>query len=113
MRVEHRLVISPVLLRLGLGEEPLIQPHLRIDRMRRAHPVDRPLHLAARRRAARFGIQIRRASQLHHGARRVLHHLVAPDDIRILQPHLAARLEPEILWRGHFHEVVLLDPQLA
>ena len=54
-----------------------------------------------------------RAAQLDDLARRVLHDLLAGDEVGVAQAHLAAGREPEELLRRVLHEVLALDPELA
>ena len=57
--------------------------------------------------------EVRGAPEFRDMAGGVLHDLFATDDAGVLQPHLAAGLEPEVLRRRHFREVVLLYEYLA
>jgi hypothetical protein len=47
---------------------------------------------------------------LHDIPGRVLDHILAFDDVRVLQAYLAARLETEVLRRRHLHEIIAFDP---
>ena len=105
MRIQNGLEIA-VGVRLGNGEEPIVEAHLGIDRVRGADPVNRAFHFAIRGGAAGFAVEISRATQFDHVARSILHDFVALDDVGVFEPHFAAGFQPEIFRRRRFHEIV-------
>src|SRR5687767_12632799 len=75
--------------------------------------MDRPLDLPAGGGAARFALEISRATQLANISLGILHHFLALDNVSVLQPHLSARLESKIFrWRC-LHEIRALDEEFA
>src|SRR5262245_54476627 len=89
-------VVEQVALRPGIGaaEEVVVEPDLGRNGVRGRDPVQSGLGRApvGRRAAASRGIV--RAAELDHLAAIVLHHLLAGDEVRRAQSHLAARREP-------------------
>src|SRR5688572_33282965 len=75
--------------------------------------MDGSLDLAARGGPARFALEVSRATQLADVSVRILHHLVTLNNISVLQPHLAARLEPEILRRRRLRKIRALNIELT
>src|SRR5690606_1462531 len=71
--------------------------------------MDRTLHLAAGKPAAALRFRIVSAVDLHYIAFFILDHFIAFDEISMLQTHLIAREQAEILaWRV-LHEVLALN----
>ena len=64
LRVEHASRKSSHRARVLDGEQPIVEPHLGVDRVRGRHPVQRRLHLAAVGRVAAARRRIVRAAQL-------------------------------------------------
>src|SRR5438552_3011455 len=89
LRAEGGADIAVTRFRVGHPEEPVVEAHLRPHSVARRDPVDRSFHRASRGRAAQRG-RIVRAPQFHEISRRVLHHIVATDDIGMAQPDPAA-----------------------
>src|SRR5690606_39403901 len=85
-------VLEEVLLarRVLRVEEPVVEPDLRVDGVRRAHPVERALDLAPVGRRAALGLLVPGASELDDLARGVLHDFVTADDARATQADLGA-----------------------
>ena len=78
-----------------------------------ADPVDGSLDLLGSVGPAAAGLEIGRATQFNDRAGGILDDFIAANDAGVLEAHLTARTQPEILRRRHFHEVVGVDPQLA
>mmetsp|Transcript_5508 Transcript_5508/g.13223 ORF Transcript_5508/g.13223 Transcript_5508/m.13223 type:complete len:548 (-) Transcript_5508:1450-3093(-) len=125
MRIQELDEVPPAGIRLGLGEQTLVQAHLGGDGLMRADPADGALDLdriGARRAALGVGNDRR-----EHGgdlAGRVLLGAGAFDDEAGLEAHLVAgaeaavrlplwRVQPEVALGRHLHEVLGLDPQLG
>ena len=103
----------PVGVRFGHREKAVVEAGLGFHALRGADPVDRALDLPVGRGTALAGVEVGGAAELGDPAAGILHHLVALDDAGVLEAHLAARAQPEILGRRHLHEVVALDENLA
>ena len=95
------------------AEEPVIEPHLAVDRVRGGDPVKRRLRPSPVGRIAAPGRGIVGAANFGDLARIVLHDAGAGDEVGRAKPHFASRREPKELLRRFFHEVVPLDPELA
>ena len=102
-----------VRIRLGHGEEAVVETHLGVERVRGADPVNGALDLAPGGRAAGLAVQVGGATEFGDVAVGVLHHFLALDDVGVFEAHFAAGFEAEEFGRRHFHEVVLLDEQFA
>src|SRR5207237_7723584 len=81
---------------LGRGEKPVIKANFGVAGMRRAYPMDGTLDFAIGGCAARFTIQIDRATKLDHIARAIFNYLIALDDVGILKPYFTARFQAEV-----------------
>ncbi len=100
--------------RIFVREQPIVNPHFGVERVRRRHPVQRRLHLAAVRRIAAACRRIVGRAQLGNLAGgRILDDARALDEVRAPQPHFVAGRQPEELLRRVLHEVVALDVELA
>ena len=75
--------------------------------------VNHPDNPGAGTRRLRFGRGIIGAPQLGDFARFILHDADAFDEIGIAQAHLIARRQPKEFLRRVFHEIILLDIELA
>ena len=95
-------------------KEAVIEPHLGIERVASADPVDRGLDLASvgRIRTA-AGLGIVGATDLDDFSGRILHHLLAADEVARAQAHLGAGGKAEVFRRRHLHEVLAIDVELA
>ena len=100
-------------IRVGDGEQAVVQPHFCRHRMLRADPVDRALDLAVGAGHAGARFQIQRAAQFDDLARVVLHHVVAARDPGAAQAHFAAGDQALPAFGRDFGEVFALDPQFA
>src|SRR5215470_17795032 len=111
LRVQRGAEILRVV-RLGLGEQRVVESHLGPSGVGGGDPVDGALHVAAFAVASEgFGIVL--AAHLDDLPRRVLLEVRALDDVGVAEAHLGAGGEAEVLLGRHLAEVVLLDPQLA
>ena len=77
------------------------------------HPMDGPFDLLGRIGSAAAGLEIGGAAQFDDRTGGIFDDFVTADNAGVLEAHLTARTQPEILRRRHFHEVVGVDPQLA
>src|SRR5579872_3978005 len=76
--------------------------------------MDRRLHLASIGwRIATAGGGVVGAMYFDHFALVVFHDALRRDEVAIPQPNLASGRQPEIFWRRHFAEVILLDIKFA
>ncbi|MNQ78863.1 hypothetical protein D3C85_937860 [compost metagenome] len=98
---------------LVVQNQRLIQAELRWYSAFRVNPVDRAFDFTAGEAAAAFGLDIISTVQLNNVAIRILDEVVALDEVGVFQTHFVAREETEILRRRIFHEIVLLDVDLA
>ena len=78
-----------------------------------ADPVNCAFYLAIGSGASRFTLKVYAATKLDHFAFLIFHHLVALNDVSVLEPYFAPRFEPEIFRRRDFREVRGVDKQLA
>src|SRR5215470_18510547 len=111
LRIQRGAEILRVV-RLGLGEQRVVEPHLGPSGVGGGNPVDGALHVAPFAVAAQ-GLGIVLAAHLDDLPGRVRLEVRALDDVGVSQAHLGAGGEPEVLLGRHLAEVVLLDPQLA
>src|SRR5262249_26165229 len=111
VRIEVRGEIASV--RAWALEQLIVEADLGPNRLPPPHPVQRRLHLAPVGGVAAAGLRIVGAPELDHLAGGVLHDLPAGDEIRVAQPNLLARREPEEALRRHLREILALDIELA
>ena len=100
-------------IRLGYGEQPIVQADFSLDGVHGADPVDGTLDLFPGIRPTRARIEVGRAAEFRHLARGVLDHFVALDDARVLEADFAARAQAEVLRRWNLPEVIALDVDFA
>src|SRR5207247_9486268 len=105
MRVEMLFEIARGI-GFGNGKESVVQAHLCVDSMCGADPMNRAFNLAARGRTAGLALEIGGAMQFHDFAGGLLQDLLAFDDIRVAETHVAAWLKTEIFRTWISHEVV-------
>ena len=107
----QEVLVRPV--RLRIGEEIIIEPHLRVGAVVGVHPVDGgALDLAAVGGIAAAALGIVLAENLGDLAGLVLHAAGAGDQIRALEADLKAGMQPLVLGGGDLHKVVFLDPEI-
>src|SRR5690348_2777357 len=75
--------------------------------------MDRAFNLPACGWTAGLAAKVRRATEFDNLAGAVFDDFVALDDVGVFQSHLTAGFESEILWRWHFHEVILLNVEFT
>src|SRR5690606_35778260 len=99
---------------LRLGEQPVVEPDLRRDRVLGAQPVDRALDLVLVR-AGRARLRVRHDPRAHgdDAAVPVLLATRALDDVGVAKPHAVAWIEATEALGRDLLEVLALDPQLA
>src|SRR5437773_2416113 len=93
-------------IRLRYREQALVKTDFAIDSLRSRDPMDGTFNLTSGGWAARLTVQIRRASQLNHFADLVLQHVIAANNVSILEPHFASGPKAKIFWRRRFHEII-------
>ncbi len=99
--------------RLGHGEEAVVEAHLGVHGVRGADPMNGAFDLAPGVRPTGTTVQIGGAAEFNHGAGPVFDDFIALDDAGVFEAHLAAGTEAEIFRRRDFAEVVLFNEQLA
>src|SRR5437879_943239 len=84
----------------GDSKKTIVETHFSVNRVSSAHPMDRAFDLAVRCRSASFAAQVSGAMQLDDVARRILHHLIALDDVGVFQTNFSAGPQTVVFrWR--------------
>ena len=92
----------------------VVQSRLHLHGMAGGYPVNGRLHLAVVRRiAAACGRIVGAADFGDRAGRRILREPGTGHDVPVAQPDLIARVQPIILRRRHFPEIILLDVELS
>ena len=99
---------------VGHAEQPVVEPHVRRQRLRSRYPVQRPLHLTPvrSRPSARFGI-VGAVHFDHISGLLVFHDIHAFHQVCVPQPYLTSGRQPKEPLGWRLEEVVALNVQLA
>src|SRR5215470_11774281 len=98
---------------IGFQEEAVVETHFGLDGMFCADPMDGSFDFAVRGCAAALAVEICCAAEFQDSAGCIFDHLIAPDDIRILETDLATGSQAEILRRRIFHEIAIFNVKLT